>query len=262
MIEEQVLGIANVTKPFELETNASNYERTYAFLKEGYFWPNMRDDVMKYTKTCLFCQQDKVKKAKVARLLKPLPAPQELERVFLWTSTPISQNRVDNTIVLQTCCKVIGSPDKHHELGSAAGCGRILFQCLNELVNWEKPIQDYIARAYLEKASKRMKKWVDKKHRPLEFRVSGIAYMDENSSSNSCEQPKSPNIKIMTTCSATHHLTKHRSKSERRKRCLRILTDQVRKGRRPTRRIHKYLVRYKNLPVEETSWECVDDLEA
>ena len=26
MIEEQVLGIANVTKPFEVETNASNYE--------------------------------------------------------------------------------------------------------------------------------------------------------------------------------------------------------------------------------------------
>ena len=44
-------------------------------LKKGYFWPRMRDDVMQYTKTCLVCQQDKVKKTKVAGLLEPLPVP-------------------------------------------------------------------------------------------------------------------------------------------------------------------------------------------
>ena len=41
-----------------------------------------------------------------------------------------------------------------------------------------------------------------------------------------------------------------------------ILAERVRKGRRPTRRIHEYLVKWKNLPVEETSWERVEDLEA
>ncbi|KAA0059800.1 2-C-methyl-D-erythritol 4-phosphate cytidylyltransferase [Cucumis melo var. makuwa] len=42
-----------------------------------------------------------------------------------------------------------------------------------------------------------------------------------------------------------------------------ILAERVRKGRRrPTRRIHEYLVKWKNLPMEETSWERVKDLEA
>ena len=41
-----------------------------------------------------------------------------------------------------------------------------------------------------------------------------------------------------------------------------ILAERVRRGRRPARRIHEYLVKWKNLPVEETSWERVKDLEA
>lgn len=41
--------------------------------KKGNFWPNMRDDVMQYTKTCLVYQENKIEKAKVAGLLKPLP---------------------------------------------------------------------------------------------------------------------------------------------------------------------------------------------
>ncbi|KAA0067362.1 reverse transcriptase [Cucumis melo var. makuwa] len=41
-----------------------------------------------------------------------------------------------------------------------------------------------------------------------------------------------------------------------------ILAERVRRGRRPARRIHEYLVKWKNLPVEETSWERVEDLEA
>ncbi|TYK26611.1 reverse transcriptase [Cucumis melo var. makuwa] len=49
--------------------------RMYALLKKGYFWPNMRDDVMQYNKTCLIYQQDKLEKVKVARLLNPLPVP-------------------------------------------------------------------------------------------------------------------------------------------------------------------------------------------
>ena len=41
-----------------------------------------------------------------------------------------------------------------------------------------------------------------------------------------------------------------------------ILAGRVRRGRRPTRRIHEYLVKWKNLYVEETSWERVKNLEA
>ena len=43
--------------------------------KKGYFWPNMRDDIMQYTKTCLICQQDKIEKAKDSGPLEPLPVP-------------------------------------------------------------------------------------------------------------------------------------------------------------------------------------------
>lgn len=56
-----------------LWTGNSEWQKTYALLKNGYFWLNMRDDVMQYTKTCLIWQQDKVEKVKVARLLEPLP---------------------------------------------------------------------------------------------------------------------------------------------------------------------------------------------
>ncbi|TYK13942.1 hypothetical protein E5676_scaffold832G001430 [Cucumis melo var. makuwa] len=41
-----------------------------------------------------------------------------------------------------------------------------------------------------------------------------------------------------------------------------VLADRVRKGRRPTREIHKFLVKWKNLLMEVTSRECVKDLEA
>lgn len=33
---------------------------TLALLERGYYWPNIRDDVINYVKTCLVCQQDKV----------------------------------------------------------------------------------------------------------------------------------------------------------------------------------------------------------
>ncbi|KAA0047292.1 reverse transcriptase [Cucumis melo var. makuwa] len=77
MMEGPVLGITDVAKPFEVETDVSNYAlgRTYALLKKSYFWQKMRDDVMQYTKTCLICQQDKVEKVKVTGLLNPLPVP-------------------------------------------------------------------------------------------------------------------------------------------------------------------------------------------
>ncbi|TYK18067.1 reverse transcriptase [Cucumis melo var. makuwa] len=58
-----------------LWTGHPKWQRAYVLLKKGYFWPNMRDDVMQYTKTCFICQQDKVEKAKVAKLLEPLPVP-------------------------------------------------------------------------------------------------------------------------------------------------------------------------------------------
>ena len=41
-----------------------------------------------------------------------------------------------------------------------------------------------------------------------------------------------------------------------------ILAEGVKNGLRPTRRIHKHLLKWKNLYVEETNWEWVKDLKA
>ncbi|KAA0067334.1 reverse transcriptase [Cucumis melo var. makuwa] len=66
-------------------------QRTYTLLKD-YFWPNMRDDVMQYTKICLICQQDKVEKAKIVELLDPLPVPtRPWERVSMDFITHLSK---------------------------------------------------------------------------------------------------------------------------------------------------------------------------
>ncbi|KAJ7947141.1 Retrotransposon protein, putative, Ty3-gypsy subclass [Quillaja saponaria] len=51
------------------------WQRTYALLKQGYYWPQMREDAVNYSKTCLICQQDKVERKKIAGLLEPLPVP-------------------------------------------------------------------------------------------------------------------------------------------------------------------------------------------
>ena len=34
--------------------------RTQALIEHSYYWPKMRDDIEKYVRTCLVCQQDKV----------------------------------------------------------------------------------------------------------------------------------------------------------------------------------------------------------
>ncbi|KAI3451450.1 hypothetical protein Pfo_008115 [Paulownia fortunei] len=51
-------------------------ERTCALVQRAYYWPQMRDDIETYVRTCLVCQQDKADRQKKAGLLEPLPVPQ------------------------------------------------------------------------------------------------------------------------------------------------------------------------------------------
>ena len=48
----------------------NGWQRTYALLKRGYYWPNLHDQ---FRKICLICLQDKVERNKIAGLLEPLP---------------------------------------------------------------------------------------------------------------------------------------------------------------------------------------------
>ncbi|KAK2970924.1 hypothetical protein RJ640_021177 [Escallonia rubra] len=50
-------------------------EMTLVLLQQGYYWPQMGDEVQEYVKTCLTCQQDKVERKKKAGLLQLLPVP-------------------------------------------------------------------------------------------------------------------------------------------------------------------------------------------
>ncbi|KAL3688559.1 hypothetical protein R1sor_014868 [Riccia sorocarpa] len=48
---------------------------TLARVSKGYFWPDMRDDVENFVKTCVVCQANKVSYQKTPGLLRPLPIP-------------------------------------------------------------------------------------------------------------------------------------------------------------------------------------------
>jgi hypothetical protein len=51
-------------------------KRTTTFLKKSYYWPNLKDNVEEYVKTCLTCQQNQTLNKKQAGLLHPLPIPE------------------------------------------------------------------------------------------------------------------------------------------------------------------------------------------
>ena len=48
---------------------------TLAELVKNYYWPNLRDDVEQYVKSCVTCQQNRTMFRKEAGLLSPLPIP-------------------------------------------------------------------------------------------------------------------------------------------------------------------------------------------
>ncbi|PKI57042.1 hypothetical protein CRG98_022546 [Punica granatum] len=50
--------------------------RTLALVEERYYWPQLRNDVETFMKTCLVCQQDKTEQKSPAGLLEPLPIPE------------------------------------------------------------------------------------------------------------------------------------------------------------------------------------------
>ncbi|KAA0057858.1 reverse transcriptase [Cucumis melo var. makuwa] len=359
------------------------WQRTYALLKKGYFWPNMRDDVMQYTKTCLICQQDKVEKVKVAGLLDPLPIPTRpwesvsmdfithlpklwgvptsivsdrdgrfigsfLTELFSFLGTSLNifssyhpqtdgQTERFNCMLEEYLRHFVNARQKNwvqlldvaqfcFNAQTSSSTGRSPFeivsgrqpvlphlvdhpfagknpQALNFTKEWKQT--NDITRAYLEKASKRMKKWADKKRRPLEFRAGdqvliklrpeqvrfrgrkdqrlvrkyeGPVQVLKKVGNTSYRVVLPTWMKIYPVIHVSNLKPYHQDTEDLQRNIVtrpiidlsqkedkdveEILAERVRRGRRPTRRIHEYLVKWKNLPVEETSWERVEDLEA
>jgi len=401
------------------------WQRTYALLKKGYFWPSMRDDVIQYTKTCLICQQDKVERAKIVGLLEPLPVPlrpwesvsmdfiTHLSKVgeheailviidrfskyatfiatpklcsaemtaqlffkhvvklwgipasivsdrdgrfigtfwtelfsFLGTSLNISssyhpqtdgqterfnclleeylrhfvdarqKNWVQLLDVAQFCfnCQTSSSTGKS-PFEVVSGRQPLLPhiidhpyagknpQAHNFTKEWRQTVE--IARAYLEKASKHMKKWADKKRRPLEFRAGDQVLIKLRPEQVRFRSRKDQRLVrkyegpvevlkkvgnasyrvVLPTWMKIHpviHVNNLKPyhpdpndgsrnatvrpdidlKHTYEKEVEEILADRVRKVGRPVRRVLEFLVKWRNLPAEETSWERLEDLEA
>ncbi|KAJ7943087.1 Retrotransposon protein, putative, Ty3-gypsy subclass [Quillaja saponaria] len=208
------------------------WQRTYALLKQGYYWPQMREDAVNYSKTCLICQQDKVERKKVAGLLEPLPVPtrpwESVDRDSRFTGTFWSelfnlfgsQLNISSSYHPQTDGKterfngMLEEYLRHFASVNQRNWPKLLDTaqfCFNaqkssatnrspfEIVTGQQPLLPHtldgpytgkspkahhftkdwkqnidIARAYLEKASKRMKKWADKGRRQLEFQVGDL----------------------------------------------------------------------------------------
>jgi hypothetical protein len=51
-------------------------KHTTTFLKKSYYWPNLKECVEEYVKTCLTCQQNRTLNKKQVGLLQPLPIPE------------------------------------------------------------------------------------------------------------------------------------------------------------------------------------------
>ncbi|KAA0054053.1 reverse transcriptase [Cucumis melo var. makuwa] len=176
-------------------------------------------------------------------------------------------------------------------------------QVLNFTKEWKQT--NDMARAYLEKASKRMKKWADKKRQPLEFpagdqvliklRLEQVSFRGRKDQrlvkkyegpvevlkkvGNTSYRVALPTWMKIYPINHVSNLKPYHQDTEDLQRNIvtrpiidlsqkedkdveEILAERVRRGRRPARRIHEYLVKWKNLPMEETSWERVEDLEA
>ncbi|KAL0336262.1 UNVERIFIED_CONTAM: Transposon Tf2-11 polyprotein [Sesamum radiatum] len=179
-------------------------ERTYALVQRAYYWPQMRDDVETYVRTCLICQQDKADHQKKAGLLQPLPIPKRpWESVSMDYISRLPKVGDLGTIIvmvdrLSKYATFIAAPKhvtaegtthlffKHvvkywgllkdiqplipHTLDSPQGVRSPLARSFSQ--EWKQNVE--IARSCLEKAQKWMKKYADNNRRFIEFNAGDL----------------------------------------------------------------------------------------
>ncbi|TYK04961.1 reverse transcriptase [Cucumis melo var. makuwa] len=208
---------------------------------------------MQYMKTCFICQQDKVEKAKVAWLLEPLPVPTRL-----WDS--VSMDFITHLSKVGDLEAILVIIDQF--LNSSTG--KSPFQ----IVSGRQPLLPHIVdHPYVgNKGHRLVRKYegpveVLKKIGNTSYRVSLPAWMKIHSLvhvSNLKPYHQDLDDKHHNNCVQPSVDLKQKEKKEVEE----ILAGKVRKGRRPTRGIHEFLVKWKNLLVKETSWEHVEKLKA
>ena len=99
----------------------------------------------------------------------------------------------------------------------------------------------------LERVSKRSKRWAYEKHHPLDLCVEGHVIVKLRS-----EQTQ------LWRCKDHHLVRGHEELAEVEE----VLAKKVRKRSKPTGRIHNFMMKWKNLLVEETNGRRTNDCEA
>nr|GEY32210.1 uncharacterized protein [Tanacetum cinerariifolium] len=83
-------------------------KRTLALVEGTYYWPRMEGDVETFVRTCLICQQDKIEQKKSGGLLEPLPmskGPWESVSMDLITCLPKSKGSGSIIVVVDRFSK-------------------------------------------------------------------------------------------------------------------------------------------------------------
>nr|GEX33398.1 hypothetical protein CTI12_AA187700 [Tanacetum cinerariifolium] len=177
-----------------------------ALVEGTYYWPRMGDDVETFVRTCVIFQQDKIKQKKSRGLLEPLPTPKgpwESVSMKFITCLPKSEEVGSIIVVVDRFSKyetfIAAPPDV-----TADDTTKLFFKNVSEatkkspfeLVTGRQPLtpnaldasyegsspsayktmkewhkQADLARASLDKAATKMKKWADEKRRHAEFEV-------------------------------------------------------------------------------------------
>ncbi|GJY15251.1 transposon Tf2-12 polyprotein [Tanacetum coccineum] len=152
--------------------------RTLALVEGTYYWPRMGDDVETFVRTCFICQQDKIKQKKSGGLLEPLPTPKrpwESVSMDFITWLPKSEGGGSIIVVVDRFSKygtfIATPPDV-----TVDDTTKHFFKNVESSPTAYKTIKEWheqadFARASLDKAAKKMKKWADEKRRHVEFEV-------------------------------------------------------------------------------------------
>ena len=58
-------------------TGHPRYFKTYRKIRERFSWKGLKDDVLRYVRECVTCQQNKVEQTRPVGLFHPLPIPEQ-----------------------------------------------------------------------------------------------------------------------------------------------------------------------------------------
>ncbi|KAL0283024.1 UNVERIFIED_CONTAM: Transposon Tf2-12 polyprotein [Sesamum radiatum] len=150
-------------------------ERTYALVHRAYYWPQMRDDVETYVRTCLICQQDKAdhQRRLVDDLGSIIVVVDRLSKyaTFIAAAKHVTAEGTTH-LFFKHIVKYWGLPkDMASDRDSRfTGVRSPLARSFSQ--EWKQNVD--IVRSCLEKAQKWMKKYADQNRRFIEFNAGDI----------------------------------------------------------------------------------------